>query len=224
MIRKKDRRVLFVEAGIVILIVYLLVLGMTYVLDTWRMKELDDQLRTHSLKHESFLASNSFFELMGVTDCNFSAEYILEEYEDIKELSVNIASFKNRILSFNEEKHDLKKREFLIAQTENFNKLKTHNTYCDNKIFPILYFIDGDITGFNQQSLVLQQFVTSHKDEVILYNIDINYYEEPVVKFLLDIHGVKNHNTVVFGNSSNIEGGSMGRGRLMEELERLRGN
>ena len=224
MIKKKDRRLLFIEAGMFLIIVYLLILGITLLLDTWRIKELDNQIAEYTIKHQAFLAANSFYDVMGKQDCDFSKKYIFEEYDDIKELSINVASFKNRILTRNEPQHDLKKREFLIAQAENLNKIKKHNDLCEKKIFPIFYFVDGDVTGFNQQSLLLQQFAMNHKDEIIIYTLDINYKDEPIIKLLLDLHDVTNHNTVIFGELNNINGGSIGLGMLNRELERLRGN
>lgn len=214
---------MFLEAGIFLLIIYLLIIGITFVLDTWRINELDKQINTYTLKHESFLATNSFYEVMRKKDCNFSKTYIFNEYADIRELSINIASFKNRILSTNEKLHDIKKRDFIIAQAENLNKIQKHNDVCENKIYPLFYFVDGDVIGFNQQSLILQQFAMNHKEDIIIYTLDINYDEEPVIKFLLDIHKVKYHNTVVFGELKNIDGGAIELGELERELIRQRG-
>lgn len=223
MIKKKERRLLFLEAGIFLIIIYLLILGLTLVLDTFRIKELDNQINTYTLKHEAFIAANSFYEVVGQQDCNFSKTYILDEYDELKELSINIASFKNRILRVNEKLHDLKKRDYIIAQAENLNKLKRHNKICPNRIFPIFYFVDGDVIGFNQQSLILQQFAINNKDDIIIYTIDINYKEEPAIKFLIDMYDVKNHNTVVFGELNNIGGGLIDLAPLQRELERQRG-
>ncbi len=224
MLSKKARRLLFLETAMTVLIIYLLIIGITFIIDIWRINELDRQIQNQSIGHESFLASQSFYESVGITDCNFSKKLILDEYEEMKELSTNLASFKNRILKIHEKNHDLKKREFLIAQAENFNKVKTHNDRCDEKIYPLLYFVDGDVIGFNQQALILQQFTINNKNELIIYTLDINFDEEPVVQILLNQHNITKHNTIIFGNISNTEGGSLGLGRLTAELERMRQN
>ncbi len=220
MIKKKARRLLFLEAAIFILIVYILILGTTLILDELRIKELDTQISKQGMKHEAFLASNTFYEAMGKTNCEFSHKHIMDEYDDIKELSMNIASFKNRILPRNEKYHDLKKREYIIAQTENLNKIKKHNELCEKKIRPIFYFIDGDIIGFNQQALILQQFAMNHRDEIIIYTLDINYDDEPTIKALIETHNVTRHNTIIFGELNNLEGGQINIGTLTQELNR----
>jgi len=223
MISNKDRKLIFIEAGIVIILVYLFIMGLTYVLDEFRIKELDKQVQIYTLKHESFLAMNSFYDAEGKTNCEFSKKYIFQEYEEIKELSTDLSSFKNRILSSSESKHNIKKRQFLMAQAENFNKISLHNELCENKIYPIFYFIDGDLTGFNQQALLLQQFSLSHKNEIIIHILDINYKDEIIIKLLLNLYQIENHNTVIFGNLSNKEGNPIGIYQLNEELTRLRG-
>ena len=223
MIRKKARRLLFVEAAIFILIVYILVISITLILDEIRINELDAQIKKQGIKHEAFLASNIFYEAMGKTNCEFSHKYIFDEYDDIKELSINIASYKNRILTRNEKYHDLKKREYIIAQVENLNKINKHNDVCEKKIRPIFYFIDGDIIGFNQQALILQQFGMNHQEEIIIYTLDINYDDEPIIKALLELYNVTNHNTIIFGELNNVAGGQIGIGALTQELNRQRG-
>jgi len=222
MIDNRARRLLFIEAALVLVLVYFITLGATHFLDRWRIDKLDGLLYEYNLRHQSFIAANTFYEVIGKADCNFSKSYIMEEYDSIKELGINLATFKDRILEPSLEKHDLKKRAFLIAQTENLNKIQVHNRLCDNKIFPVFYFVDGDITGFNQQSLLLQQFALNNQDEVVIYTIDLNYYDEPAIRFLINMHNASRHNKVVFGSISNKEGGALNIGELSTELERLR--
>ena len=222
MISKKARRLLFVEAAIIITIIYITIIGITAILDNYRINELDNQIQTYNLAHESFVASKKFYDSLGITNCEFSKKHIFNEYEEIRELSISVASYKNRILKMNEELHNLKKREYLIAQAENYNKVNTHNQICTQKIHPILFFIDGDEIGFNQQALILQQFALENEDKVIIYTLDMNFNDEPIIRHLIKQNNVERHNTLIFGNLNNTQGGNIGFGRLNAELERLR--
>jgi hypothetical protein len=222
MISKKARRLLFIETTIILILIYLAIIGITAILDTYRIQELDNQIQTQNIAHESFIASKKFYDSLGITDCEFSKKHIFEEFEEIKDLSINIASFKNRILKMNEKQHELKKREYIIAQAENYNKVNIHNTICKNKIHPILFFIDGDDIGFNQQALILQQFSLENQDEIIIYTLDINFREEPIIRYLMELNEVERHNTIIFGELNNTQGGNIGFGRLNSELEQMR--
>ncbi|MFT4312166.1 MAG: hypothetical protein ACMXYF_02960 [Candidatus Woesearchaeota archaeon] len=222
MISQTNRKLLFFQAGIVVLIVYLLTFGLTLFLDSWRVTELEQQTQIQNLKHESFLATNAFYQRVGRTDCAFSKEYILEEYEDNKLIAVDLTSFRQRMLTFNLEKHDLKRREYLIAQLENLNKLYEHNRLCEQQLKPLFFFLDGDITGFNPQALHVQQFALNYRNEVIVYTIDLNFRNEPMVHFLLENYNITQHNSIVFGNLTHHGQGTLGPGRLTQELERMR--
>ena len=222
MLDKRTRTLIFLEAAMIVTIVFILSIALTHYLDNWRMQDLDKQIAHHELHHNSFLVANSFFETIGIEDCEFSQKMILNEYEVIKELGEDVNLYKLRILKRNEEIHDLRKREYLIIQVENLNKVFKHNERCEEKIYPLLYFLDGEITGFDAQGLLLQQFEVSN-DDVLLYNIDINYRQEISIDLLMKEYNVTRHGIVQFGNLSNHEGGSVNVVQLLNELERLRG-
>ncbi|MFP4567630.1 MAG: hypothetical protein ACLFN8_01670 [Candidatus Woesearchaeota archaeon] len=224
MLTKKSRKLIFVETTILILIIYAIIMSTTYIMDIWRINSLDLKIQTQNIRYESYAASKSFYHSMGLENCEFSRELITEDYKKLRELGIDINSYKNRMLKINEKNHEIKKREYLIAQAENLNKLQIHNENCEQKIYFVLYFIDGEITGFNEQALILQQFLLNHKDEIITYTIDINFKEEFIVNALMTRYNITKHNTIILGNYSNSEEGQTSLAKLTSEFNKMRNN
>ncbi len=222
MIGQKERKYIFLEAAMVVMIVYLLTLFATNVLDQQRMISLDEQLNEQKIRHEAFLSSSSFFEALGLLDCEASKQIILDEFEVIDDWSKDLNIYGINMLNRNLFNHEIRKKEYALIQSENLNKALTRNSICEeDSLFYILYFIDGDIFGFNPTHLILQQFQRTNQDQVLLYTFDINFYDDPTVNFLMEKYNVTGHGEVYFGNLSS-KTSSISPGKLKTELSRLK--
>lgn len=199
---KKKVKLLLLESLLIVVAVYAIIFYLTDVLDQERFKELENQLTVSSLKQESRYVMNDFFSTFSENECELMRNSIYEEYDYVKDLFSDINRYVMSGLGRNEPRYSVNKREYTLNQLDMLNMINFYNEGCeDAKIYPLLYFNDGESSGIDTQGLILSQFYEETTDVIVLI-FDKNYEDEQLLVKLRNYYNVTQAPFIVFGDKN----------------------
>lgn len=181
MLSKKRRTLVFIEAGILTLLVYLFSIMANSYLDSERFSDINQKLLSSSIEFDSSYAQNNFYSTFEISNCEKRKTNIRTQFQNLKKLGVDITNYGQLYLERNKEYSKLKKRTYFLDQLKLYADVLDYNNHCDVKILPIIYFYNGLSTQIDKQSIILEQFSINHKNETIIFSFDIFSEDEPIL-------------------------------------------
>jgi hypothetical protein len=190
MLSKKRRTLVFFEAGILTLIVYLFSIMANSYLDTERFLDINQKLLAGSIDSDTLYSQNQFYSTFEISNCNTRKEQIYSQFKNLKKLGTDITNYGQLYLEKNKETSDLKKRTYFLDQLKLYGEILQYNYYCEDKIMPIIYFYNGLSSQIDKQSIILEQFSINNKNKTIILSFDIFSENEPILNNIKSIFNI----------------------------------
>lgn len=202
MLSKKKTKLLFVEAFILTLLVYLIAIISNGLLDNQRIETLDFEILNTSNAIYSLDVSNNFVENFNITNCSVQKSNIFTNYKGIKKLGKDLSSYGPLFLEENSAETKIKEREYFLQQIKIFNLVNSYNQVCLNDtIFPVIFYYNSLSNTLDKQSLILEQFYLNHENQTIVFSFDINFENEAIITEVKDIFNITSTPFVILNNN-----------------------
>lgn len=183
MLSKKRRNILFIEAGILTLIVYFSALFLNGYLDHYRFIELENKIDEININSEASIILSDFHYSFSTNNCSLRKNYILNEFIKLKLFGKDLTNYGQLFLKSNENFSLNKQREYFLEEINLLNEVLKYNNKCnEDKLFYILYFFNSKKTNLDKQSIILEQFSLNNKNKSIIFSFDISYKDEPILE------------------------------------------
>lgn len=183
MLSKKRRNILFIEAGILTLIVYFSALFLNGYLDNYRFIELENKIDEININSEASIILSDFHNSFSTNNCSLRKNYILNEFIKLKLFGRDLTNYGQLFLKSNENFSLNKQREYFLEEINLLNEVLKYNNKCnEDKLFYILYFFNSKKTNLDKQSIILEQFSLNNKNKSIIFSFDISYKDEPILE------------------------------------------
>lgn len=206
MLSKKKTKLIFVEAFILTLVIYLIAIISNGYLDNQRIEALDYELLNTTNSVYSLDISNNFVENFNIKNCTIQRNNIFSNYKSIKKLGTDLSNYGPLFLEENSKESELKQREYFLQQIKIFNIVNSYNQVCNNEtIFPIIYFYNSFSTDLDKQSLILEQFYLNHENKTIVFSFDINFENESIINETKNLFSVKTTPFLILNNKTTRE-------------------
>ncbi len=221
MISKRRRNVLFLEAFILTITIYLFAVVGNQFLDDRREAFIDNEIQNFQIISDSALASSFFYSNIGIENCERFGEQIFNQQELLKEIGADISNYGKLFLDRNENLSLLNQRKFFLDELLLYSQVQEYNKICLNEtIVPVLYFFNGKSNLLDEQALILEQFFLNHKNKTIIFSFDINYEDEPLLNLVKQNYNVSFVPFLIIGNETTrslVGRGVIGLNRLTVE-------
>ncbi len=204
MFSKKEVKLLLLESLLIVIALYTLIFLATDWLDQERITDLESKLYESSLKQESRNVMDNYFQTLGDDNCRVMKESIQEEYEFVKDFQTDVTRYVMTGLGRNEPYYSIKKREYTLNQLNLLVKTNRYNEVCEETIYPVIYFTEGEDTGIDTQGLILEQFYED-TDDIIILIFDNNYEDEELLNELRKFYSVDRAPFIIFNNKTTRE-------------------
>ena len=183
MLSTKRRNLIFIEAAILTIIIYLLALILNGYLDTQRIETLDYEFINSSTIAYNLKVFNAFNINIDNSNCLIKKKLIFNSFKSIKKVGKDLSNYGKLFLSENEKISKLKQRQYFLNELDLYLEINEFNILCqDNKIMPIIYFFNSNNLDLDKQSLNLEQFYLNHINDTMIFSFDINYIDEPILE------------------------------------------
>jgi len=183
MLSTKRRNLIFIEAAILTIIIYLLALILNGYLDTQRIETLDYEFINSSTIAYNLKVFNAFNKNINNSNCLIKKKLIFNSFKSIKKVGKDLSNYGKLFLSENEKISKLKQRQYFLNELDLYLEINEFNILCqDNKIMPIIYFFNSNNLDLDKQSLNLEQFYLNHINDTMIFSFDINYIDEPILE------------------------------------------
>lgn len=229
MISRERRTVIFIEAGILVLIVYFFSVFLNGFLDEMRLDDFDSKLRDVKVDYESMVVSDFFFDVFSEGTCSDRKRTIFNSLDALEEMGEGLESYGGLFLDSNSQMSEIRMREFFLRELVLYEDVLRYNENCgEDVIVPVLYFFNGRSDVFDKQAVVLDQFVSEYENKSVVFSFDFFYEDEPLLYFLKDYYSIDFLPFFVFGNFTSRDFGCDGsfvveEDVLVSEFLRFRG-
>ncbi len=204
MLSKRRRNLIFIEAGILTLIIYFFALILNGYLDNQRVEVLSTEFANMQLTTEGNLVEDRFYETFNLSyDCEIKKRNIFDKQKTIKQIGTDLSNFGQLFLEKNKEVSLNKQREYFLEEIELYLQVQDYNKICEEDIIvPVIYFFNSLNTQLDKQSLILEQYSLNHKNETIIFAFDINYENEPLLIKIKNKYEATYSPFVIIGNKT----------------------
>lgn len=203
MISKKRRNLIFLEAAILSIIIYLFALILNGYLDEKRVEKLDYDLLNASLEFDNMIVSQIFYEKFNSSNCTKQRNFINDNFKDLKLIGNDLNNFGQLFLEKNKDLPLIKQRDYFLKQLSLYGFWYNYNKVCGNEtIVPIIYFFNSKTVKLDKQALILEQFSRNHENKSIIFSFDINYKDEPLLETIKQNYNVTFSPFIIIGNKT----------------------
>lgn len=228
MLSKRRRTLIFIEAAILTIAIYLFSIVANGYLDELRVNTLNEKILEKSLEEDSYLIGSYFYNSFDVNSCDFRKNKIFSSFEELKELGTDLTNYGSLFLDSNEGLSKLKQRKYFQDQLELYEQVLDYNFDCENELFPIVYFYNGLSTSLDKQSIILDQFSLNNKNKTVIFSFDYFFENEPNLEILKKTYLVSNPPFIIFNQnktSNSLKGsdGLVSLNSIAIEYKKFRG-
>ncbi len=204
MLSKRRRNLIFVEALVLTIFIYLFAVIINGYFDDSREETLNKVFYSSELKMETYYALNDFLFLNNMS-CETGKNLLFDREESLKSVGTDLTNYGKLFLDINLNKSLIKERKYYLDELELFSLANEYNELCDDKIFIVLYFFNGFSTSLDKQSLILDQFSLNNENKSMIFSFDINYEREALVNIIKNKYNVNFVPFIIIGNKTTRE-------------------
>jgi len=181
MLTKRRRTLIFIEAGILTFVVFLLSILSNSYLDDKRFDDLNEKLLEGAIESDLSFTENEFYSTFEIENCVARKANLYSQFQNIKKLGTDITNYGQLTLKINEEVSKNKKRDYFLDELRLYGDVLQYNGDCEDKVLPVLYFYNGLSTSLDKQSLILEQFSLNKKNQTLIFSFDYFIDDEPIL-------------------------------------------
>ncbi|MDD5253513.1 MAG: hypothetical protein PHG05_00205 [Candidatus Nanoarchaeia archaeon] len=196
----KRRRYLI--AFVITLSVFLLGLLVGFSFNKQREVYLSDIMDNQRLDYDSLQLQYAFIDVMKTEGvCEGITQALSKSVSDLEELRVKIEDYTGDD-DFSVANYKILKRDYLLAQIKYWLLNKQSEKVCNEDTVSVLYFYANDdvCKDCSTQSYVLTYLKTLFGEKLLVFSIDSEFQDEPLVGILTRTYNIKEYPTVVVGN------------------------
>lgn len=190
MLKKTKVRKLIYEVISISIVVLLLTLLVSNYFDSKRIQQTKENLRETEIQTAADLAEIQFIDLFDKKPCEIEKRQILSNQEELLNLSSDTNRYRQRILSKNIPFIAISAKEQSLQQISLMLKAIDYNQRCDSSFDIMTYYYNGLDESFDTSALTTRQYQKSNSNSTLLFTIDIQYADNPMIEFLISNHTI----------------------------------
>jgi len=196
----------FIAAAIT-LCIFLLGIMLGLIIEDKRIRLSQSEGDTQKLDYRSMQIQYEFINQLGIEN---NCPAILKAYdENLNNLESSRIRLENYLRSSKVNKDDFNriKRDYTISQIQYWLFAKKKAQICDSDEVSILYFFaeDKSCPDCNEQSFVLNYLKKLFGTNILIFSLNTNFTQEPMVELLQNSYNITQYPTIVFGDEK-LEG------------------
>lgn len=214
---------MFLEAGILTFLIYIIALLLTGYLDTHRIYFLENEHKKFEIIEESSFAQTYFLE-------EFEEEYSCSDFKtaiynkniELRKIGEDLGNFGSLFLESNVKNGEYYKEVYYLNQLDLYFQISAYNEKCQENIIPVFYFF-SESSSFDVQGAYLEQFALNNRNETYVFSFDINFNNSYVITSLKESLEVTSSPFVKVGNTTISNGWISSLNEISIEFLRQRG-
>ncbi|MFH1511334.1 MAG: hypothetical protein ABIF10_06590 [Candidatus Woesearchaeota archaeon] len=199
MVRAKLRKTRYLVALLLTLCFFTIGILLGNAISNERIRYVQDQSLIQRLNYESLQTQYMYVGLFEEQkSCPAVEETFKSNIETLEKTRLRLEEYiKNE--KFSEATFSLLKREYTIAQLRYWLLAKSTKETCDRDLATILYFYstEDECPNCHSQEMVLTYLKKKFQDRLLIFSLDANYQEEPMINILKNVYQVKRYPTIV---------------------------
>lgn len=197
--RNQIKRSIFLTSLVLTLIIFLSGIMLSYILDFYRMDEIERVIETHEADRTAYMLEQQFMHSVGGDNCNVMGKRFYDLKMDIHKVGIALNSYKGRSMVTKVD-FDYLKRHYFLLELEFFTLIKRLNLECNMDYVSILFFYEKDDPDSITQGYVLEDISKSFTTNVVVLSLDKDYLDEQLVSTLVNRYNVTVAPTIVINN------------------------
>ncbi|MDD5331772.1 MAG: conjugal transfer protein TraF [Candidatus Nanoarchaeia archaeon] len=196
----RKRRYLF--AFLITAAIFLIGMLVGYSFNIQKENSLNEVMSNQRMDYDSLQLQYAFIDVMKNNGmCDGISETLSKSVSDLEELRVRIENY-NKDDRFSMVDYQNLKRDYLLAQIKYWLLDKQSKEICRRDSVSILYFYTNECADCETQSYVLTYLKELFGERLLVFSIDSEFKEEPLVDILLKTYGVNEFPTLVIEEKS----------------------
>ena len=199
------RKIMLFTAFLLALVIFLGGLYTGFLLDNYRVDNVDNNILDKQLDIEGFIIERDFFQTFSVKDCTLLLDRMHILSADLVELGSTLARYDAKGISHDSSYEILRRKYFLIEMKTYIYSKQVRDICPDSNSNVILFFYN---IKNNQESLnqgyVLDNIVKKYKDILIL-SFDKDF-DDATIESLFDYYNVTVAPTIILNFDTKFEG------------------
>lgn len=193
MVERKISREIYITAGIITFIVFILGVGLGFVLTNTRENIIAEQNNLQKLDFESLQLQYLYLNVLSKEqNCPVAQTALQKNLNQIDKTRIQLEGFLATILNENNEDFLNLKREYMISELRYWLLSIQVREICGNENVPILYFYSNNDCGdCVLQGNILTFLKDRYAEKILIFAIDADFDREPGIDIMKVSYGVK---------------------------------
>jgi hypothetical protein len=189
----------YIAAAAITAIIFLLGLFVGLTVDSKRVNLIQDQYLAQRLEFESSQLQYGYISTITSKDsCPAMYQLFYDNLKKMDEVRIKLETYALQS-KINDNSFELLKREYTIEQIRYWMLSQQAQQSCNQDVVRVLYFYstDKECPDCSEQAFVLDYVKKLFKDKVLIYALDGNLVQEPMIVALKKQFGVSSYPGIV---------------------------
>ena len=192
----------YVVASLITLCIFLLGVMLGLVIEDKRIRVSQEEEKNQQMDLRSIQLQYEYINQLSLeNDCQTMQETFEANIENLEEARLKLEEY-TKSSKINKDDFNQIKRDYTISQLQYWLFAKKKKQICDSDDVSLLYFFAEDkaCKDCNKQSFVLTYLKKIFGADLLIFSINANFTEEPMINLLLKSYNVTQFPTMMIDN------------------------
>lgn len=197
----------YVVASLITLCIFLLGMMLGFVVEEKRMRFSQEESANQQMDFRSMQLQYEYINQLSLEqDCETMQETFEANVKNLELARLKLEEY-TKSSKINKDDFDKIRRDYTISQLQYWLFAKKKKQICDSEDVSVLYFFaeDKSCPDCNKQSFVLTYLKKIFGTDLLIFSLNTNFTEEPMVGLLQKSYNVTEYPTMIIDNKR-IEG------------------
>ncbi|MFC2154570.1 hypothetical protein ACFLRC_03700 [Candidatus Altiarchaeota archaeon] len=199
---RKINKNIFLVAGFITTIIFVLGLLLGMVIEGYRISYIEGKDREQRINFESLQLQYQYLNTLGEKEGCAAFSATMNDYiKSNDRIRIRLENYVDKDLTHSDE-FNMLKREYAISQLNYWILARRTKDFCDSDFVTVLFFHKKDCPSCENQGFVLDYFKKMFEDRILIFALDAEFSDEPMVPILLNTYGIRETPTVILENTT----------------------
>ena len=210
---RKSTPKLYISAAVITLVIFTMGVLAGLVIEGERMEHVRREGDLQKINFDSIQLQYLYLSsLESNKSCPVLASTLNDYIKENDEIRLKIEQYSTDS-QIKTEEFNLLKRKYVISQINYWYLAKRTKQMCGEDYIIVLFFYDKDEAASRRQGFILDYYKKMFGDRILIFALDTDFTQEPLIKMLMETYDVSYEPTIVveekvypgFTDSSNLK-------------------
>jgi len=215
---RKISRTRYVVAAAIAVCVFLLGLFLGLVIENMRIEYVQKNDKLHQMEYNSLQLLYTYVDQLSQSkECEAIPKIYDLSLQHLETTRIRLENYE-RDSTLNEREFNILRREYVQAELRYWLLAQRIKQMCGLDIVSVLYFYstDKECPQCNEQAFVLTYLKDIFKQDLLIFALDSNYDEEPLIPVLKRSYNIEEYPTIVVDGK--VFSGFTGKEIILDEV------